>query len=63
MEGRNGERLLRVKVVMMMVVVVKKHSGVFDVWNEGVQQRDGARGRCLVKCVDVFQSRKCSNLS
>lgn len=38
-------------------------SGVIDVENEGVQQRSSARGRFLVKCVDVFQSHKCSNLS
>lgn len=37
-------------------------SVVIDVVNEGVQPRS-AQGRCLVKCVDIFQSHKCSNLS
>lgn len=41
----------------------ESQSSVTDVRNEGVQQRNCAQGRCLVKCVDVFQSHKCSNLS
>lgn len=41
----------------------KAQSCVIDVRNEGVQPRNCAQGRCLVKCVDVFQSHKCSNLS
>lgn len=59
-----GERLLMVMVVVMMMVVgwVKKQNGVIDVGNEGVRRRNSARGRCLVKCVDIFQSPKCSNL-
>lgn len=57
-----GERLLMV-MMMMMAGGVKKQSGLIDVGNEGVQQRNNARGTCLVKCVDVFESHKCSNLS